>query len=893
MEASRIMELHPQAHQHPLMEANVDLEEESINFWATLGVTPHVPVVDLSEQITHQALSLKQHIDPPDMPPPPPALPVAVRYDPLFPTDLDPGIEPFVGMEFESGEAAKTFYIAYAGRVGFSVRIARSRRSKCTESVIMLRFVCSREGFSREKQPPPGRKTRRRAPSVREGCQAMLEVIRRTGTSTGEAEKWVVTKLVKEHSHEVGLPGRVHYIATEGDAEVDPYVGMEFDSLEAAKTFYYTYANRVGFEARVRQSRRSLHDETMKMLKLVCSKHRYHSGKDNGNSNNGLGSPVAEPITKEGGGCEALFEIIRKEGDMWMVSKLVLEHTHDLTPAPPSKVRCVRSQGEILVIAKNFADTRSLLLNGHDLAPPKEIRYNDLGPDDFDCLLEYFTKAQEENPAFFYAVQIDKKTNRTTNVFWADAQARMAYHYFGDTVRLETRYRNDKELIPVVLFMGLNHHAHPVVFGCGLLVEESEQSFVWLFENWKSAMPGQQGPLSFVTELSRPMAVATAKVFSDTCHLFCSEHVLVSISEEMILLLPPDKCENNMVHSDFIEEMRSCIERSETIEAFESQWVMIIEKYRLQSNGYMCYLYDIKRQWVPAYTKDTFTGEVSGPYRVWECVNKVVEEYFTVKAQLKVAVQQLAQAVANWHEREHGADFVTLFQNPPLHTASPIEKQAAGIYSRVIFEKFQEEFMQSFGYYAEKLTEECGTQIVRKYRLEHSYDESNKEMHEVTVFLSEGVEVCCTCRKFESCGILCRHSLRIFVVEGVRNLPSNYILKRWTKHAKSESILDANFVVLKGRKSKDDLAVSRYNSLCANAMKCAKEGSRSEELYKVAKEAIQRALDEVMSAKPHRGIHALQGFTVPQKKQEKIISAGRKGVKRSGSPTSLTDDDIR
>ncbi|KAJ3688450.1 hypothetical protein LUZ61_017614 [Rhynchospora tenuis] len=893
MEASRIMELHPQAHQHSLMEPNVDLEEESINFWATLGVTPHGPIVDLSHQITHQALPMKQHIDPPEMPQPPPALPVAVRYDPLFPTDLDSGIEPFVGMEFESGEAAKTFYIAYAGRIGFSVRIARSRRSKCTESVIMLRFVCSREGFSREKQPPPGRKTRRRAPSVREGCQAMLEVIRRTGTSTGEAERWVVTKLVKEHNHEVGLPGRVHYIATEGDAEVDPYVGMEFDSLEAAKTFYYTYANRVGFEARVRQSRRSLHDETMKMLKLVCSKHRYHSGKDNGNSSNGLGSPVAELSTKEGGGCEALFEIIRKEGDMWMVSKLVLEHTHELMPAPPSKVRCVRSQGEILVIAKNFADTRSLLLNGHDLAPPKEIRYNDLGPDDFDCLLEYFTKAQEENPAFFYAVQVDKKTNRPTNVFWANAQARMAYHYFGDTVRLETRYRNDKELIPVVLFMGLNHHAHPVVFGCGLLVDESEQSFEWLFDNWKSAMPGQQGPLSFVTELSRPMAVAVAKVFPDTCHLFCSEHVLFSISEEMILLLPPDKCENNMDHSNFIEEMRSCIKRSETIEAFESQWVMIIEKYRLRNNGYMCYLYDIKQQWVPAYIKDTFTGEVSGPYRVWDCVNKVVEKYFTVKTELKVAVQQLAQAVANWHEREHGADFVTLFQNPPLHTASPIEKQAAGIYSRVIFEKFQEEFMQSFGYYAEKLTEECGMQIVRKYRLEHSCDESNKEMHEVTFFLSEGVKVCCTCRKFESCGILCRHSLRIFVVEGVRNLPSNYILKRWTKHAKSESILDANFVDLKGRNNKDDLAASRYNSLCADAMKCVKEGSRSEELYKVAKEAIRRAFDEVISAKPHRGIHALQGSVVPQKKQENVISAGKKGVKRSGSPTSLTDDDIR
>lgn len=620
---------------------------------------------------------------------------------------------------------------------------------------------------------------------------------------------------------------------------------------------------------------------------------RYHSGKDNDNSNSGFGSPVPDPSIREGGACEALFEIIRKEGDMWMVSKLVLEHTHELTRAPPSKVRCVRSQGEILVIAKNFADTRSLLLNGHDPALPKEIRYNNLGPGDFDALLEYFAKTQEENPAFFYAVQVDKKANRTSNVFWADAQARMAYHYFGDTVQFETRYRNDKELIPVVLFMGLNHHARPVVFGCGLLVDESEESFVWLFRNWISAMPSQRPPLSFVTELNRPMAAAAVEVFPDTCHLFCREHVLGSISEEMPHLLSPDKCENNMDNNSFIEEIKSCIERSETVEAFESQWLMITERYGLQDNGYTCYLYDIRQQWVPVYTKDTFTGEVSGPYRVPESLNKVVEKYFTVKTPLKVAVQQLSQAVAIWHERENGADFMTLFENPTLQTASPIEKQAAGIYSRAVFEQFQQEFMQSFGYYAEKLTEECGTQFVRKYRLMHSYDESNEEIHDVALSLSEGTEVFCTCRKFESCGIVCRHSLKVFVVEGIRNLPREYILKRWTKHAKSDFMLDASFVELKGQNCKYDLAVSRYNTLRADAMRCAKEGSKSDELYKVAKEAIQKAFDEVISAKPHRRTHGLQGYVVPQKKQEKVISGVGKGMKRSGSLTSFTDDDIR
>ena len=302
----------------------VELEDDSINFWASLGVSTHVHGVDQMALhnvhiLDHQGQSL------------PPAVvshPESVCKE-LFPVEVDPCLEPRVGMEFESGEAAKTFYIAYAGRVGFSVRIARSRKSKCSESIIMLRFVCSKEGFSKEKRVVAGKKTRKRLASIREGCNAMLEVLRRGDN------KWVATKLVKEHNHEVGMPSTVHYIATESDTMVDPYIDMEFESLESAKTFYYSYAIRAGFEVRVRQSRKS-QDESLKMLKLVCSRHRYHSGRENN------GDDTKRDPSRDG--CSALFEIIRKDKGIWRVSKLILEHTHELNPAPASSVCCVRSQ---------------------------------------------------------------------------------------------------------------------------------------------------------------------------------------------------------------------------------------------------------------------------------------------------------------------------------------------------------------------------------------------------------------------------------------------------------------------------------------------------------------------------------------------------------------------
>lgn len=112
-------------------------------------------------------------------------------------------VEPYVGMEFKSRDDAREFYITYGRRTGFTVRIHHNRRSRINNMVIGQDFVCSKEGYREKKYiyrkdrvlPPP--------PVTREGCQAMLRVALRDGV------KWVVTKYVKEHNHQLMSPSKV------------------------------------------------------------------------------------------------------------------------------------------------------------------------------------------------------------------------------------------------------------------------------------------------------------------------------------------------------------------------------------------------------------------------------------------------------------------------------------------------------------------------------------------------------------------------------------------------------------------------------------------------------------------------------------------------------------
>ncbi|KAG6635776.1 hypothetical protein CIPAW_11G065400 [Carya illinoinensis] len=87
-------------------------------------------------------------------------------------------IEPFVGKEFDEVEDAQAFYKAYARRTGFAMRTNHTRLSKDDRKLILVKYVCSREGFRREI-----------IMCIKKHCQ-----------------KWTVCKFIREHNHELLTP---------------------------------------------------------------------------------------------------------------------------------------------------------------------------------------------------------------------------------------------------------------------------------------------------------------------------------------------------------------------------------------------------------------------------------------------------------------------------------------------------------------------------------------------------------------------------------------------------------------------------------------------------------------------------------------------------------------
>ncbi|KAK9019740.1 hypothetical protein V6N11_054248 [Hibiscus sabdariffa] len=290
-----------------------------------------------------------------------------------------------------------------------------------------------------------------------------------------------------------------------------------------------------------------------------------------------------------------------------------------------------------------------------------------------------------------------------------------------------------------------------------------------------------------------------------------------------------------LAHPSLYGDLYSCINFSESIEDFESSWSALLDKHDLHKNEWLLAVYNARKQWAPVYFRGTFFASLSSN----QGVNSFFDGYVNQQTTIPLFFKQYERALEHSLEREIEADCDTNYTTPVLKTPSPMEQQAANLYTKKIFSKFQEELVETFVYTANEIE---GDGIVSKYRVA-KYEHDHKAYY-VTLNISE-MKANCTCLMFEYSGILCRHILTVFTVTNVLTLPSHYILKRWTKSAKSWVGLDEQNANTQGIET----LTTRFNNLCWEAFKLAEEGAVVPESYNAAINALKEAGKKIAFAK--------------------------------------------
>jgi len=106
-------------------------------------------------------------------------------------------------------------------------------------------------------------------------------------------------------------------------------------------------------------------------------------------------------------------------------------------------------------------------------------------------------------------------------------------------------------------------------------------------------------------------------------------------------------------------------------------------------------------------------------------------------------------------------------------TCMPIEEHARNFLTPFAFNDFQHELVLSMQCALSEMPD--GSYLVHHYK--------KMDVERLVIWIPEDEQIHCTCKEFESSGMLCRHTLRVFILKNYFQLPEKYYLSRWRRES--------------------------------------------------------------------------------------------------------------
>ncbi|PKA47433.1 Protein FAR1-like 5 [Apostasia shenzhenica] len=712
---------------------------------------------------------------------------------------------PSVNMLFDSENDAYEFYGTYAENVGFFVR--RSTLWTTSKNIVTRRtFVCSREGFREKKKGAKEVKSPR--PETRIGCQACMTI---RLTSNG---KYRVTEFISNHNHPLATSTSIQMLrakklrrkarAARVDLVDDSVKTPEFETEDEAYEFYSMYAGRMGFTVR-RASMTVTAENVITRRMFVCSKEGFRERKKGAKR-------VKKPRPETRTGCPACMIIRITTSGKYHVSEFVTCHNHSL--ATPSNDFSVPRFAENGALDDELDMTDGLMMTpistdnsvsiqartSHDLGihsvdskcslRSKRIKSVQVG--DIGATLEYLQKMQDDSPSFFYTIQVDEVDNMT-NFFWTDAKSVVDFSYFGDVLCFDTSYKYFGYGRPFALFVGLNHHKQLVIFGSALLYDESKKSYKWLFDAFKTAMGGKQ-PKTILTDRNALQVEALAEMWPGIVHRFCVWHIYQNALEHLSQAFHGSKT----LESDFSR----CLFDYDNEEEFLVAWKVMLEIYDLKDNQWLASLFEEREKWALVYGREAFYGDMKS-IQLKDNLTSELKKHLSPETELLCFYEHYVRLLDDRRSAEVLSD-AQASQSARKLPSMRVLRQAANAYTPAAFKMFEREFEL----YMDCMLYSCGNVgTISEYKV--TIDE--KPSHFVK-FDSLDNSITCSCKKFQFIGIPCHHVLKVLDSRNIKDLPPEYVLKRWRKDAKVEAFSGSYEFPFDG--DPQTSSAKRYSYLC-------------------------------------------------------------------------------
>ncbi|KAH1055569.1 hypothetical protein J1N35_033634 [Gossypium stocksii] len=592
-------------------------------------------------------------------------------------------------------------------------------------------------------------------------------------TYEGDAEETsIVSKIVKTES-------------LQSQDMVAPYVGMVFKTDDDAFEYYGNFARKNGFSIRKERSRLSpqlgiyKHD-------FVC----YRSGF----------APARKKLSGEHHrdrksvrcGCDAKMYLSKEVIDgvsQWFVVQFSNVHNHELleddqvcllpayrkiNEADQERILLLSKAGfpihrivKVLELEKGIQggqlpflerDVRNFVQNRKKVVQENDALLNEKRENDTMEFLEACKATKEADQDFVYDFTVDQN-DKVENIAWSYGVAVNSYALFGDVVYFDTTYRSITYDMLFGAWFGIDNNGQPIFFGCVLLQDETLRSFAWAIQTLIRFMKGRC-PQTILSDLDPRLRDAITSELPSTRHVTSIWNILPKVSSWFSLQLGSQ-------YADFKSEF-DALYRLESTEDFELRWNQMVSVFGLGSDKHIALLYSLRTSWVLSYVRVHFLARMATT-AYSKSVDAFLKGIFGVQSCLRGFFEQVGIAANLQNERHQEMQC----QYMHMKTCLPIEEHSRQILTPFAFNALQQELIVSMQYAASEMAN--GSYLVRHFR--------KIDGESLVIWIPEDEQIHCSCKEFESSGILCRHALRVFIDKNYFQLPEKYFLSRWRRES--------------------------------------------------------------------------------------------------------------
>ncbi|KAJ1428168.1 Zinc finger, PMZ-type [Sesbania bispinosa] len=604
---------------------------------------------------------------------------------------------------------------------------------------------------------------------------------------------------------------------------------FHFSNIECAFQFYNWFGKRRGFSARRGKERKDKNEEIVEKT-FFC----HREGKRR-KRKCVKGVRKSKPETRNG--CLAKLKIrVLKQTGRWHVTSFCNEHNHPLvlpkftkvlpahrrmTDADIMQMNNMRKAG--ISTPQIYGSFASQCGGFEHVGFSKRDMYNQIvkqrsfRESDVKSALQYLRKIAEIDEALACRHTVDEK-GRLQRLFWCDGHSQVDYKLFGDVLAFDATYQRNKYHYPLVVFSGINHHNQSIIFATTLVGDETEETYVWLLQQFLVVMKGKC-PTAVITDGDVAMRNAIRRVFPNASHRLCAWHLIRNAT-------------SNVKNPKVVAEFKRCMLGDYELHQFHRKWETMVRDFGLEDNSWVKEIFEKRRMWATAYMRARFFGGFRMTSRC-EGLHSHIGKFVHSRHDLADFLENFRHCLDAFRYRELEADFASVNGEPIMQTnIKVLEKSACRSFTWEVFTLFLPALARGSTVRVKSSTTLMSQTIFTVTK----YGRAGNEWH--VSWMPNPFQIRCSCKRMESFGLPCDHIVGVLVHLNIEEMPKCLVLDRWTMGIKEkihECNVDQNTVW-------DSVYLARCGALDWLCRLMTRKCARSTMKYNVTRDLVTRHL---------------------------------------------------